>query len=137
MGDLIIQQYAHIKFSLQIFQAFAVGGSTLGVNFFPSLRGESLKSRPDPFQLPLGFSEQSIGRGVSLITCQDACCASDSKASKTCRVHEISKSLPRPARHLCKYIESSTLAIYKRITNLTVKEGCQPIYDLDNSASRS
>ncbi len=97
------QQYAPIKISLQIFQASAVGNSTLGLNFLPSLRGEFLQSRPDPFQLSFGFGERSVGRGVISVTFHDGLCASESEASNTCRVHDISKGLPTLARHLGKY----------------------------------
>ena len=63
------EYYALVKLFLQIFQAFATGveASGGGLNFLPPSRGESLKSRLDPFQSSLGFREGGIGRDVSLI----------------------------------------------------------------------
>jgi hypothetical protein len=102
-------KYARLKLYLQTSktQAAWVGGSASGgdLNLLPSFRSESLKLRPDPFQLSLGFLEGSRGRGVSLITCYDAFYSRIRDGSNTCRARDISNGLPSIVRHrhLSKY----------------------------------
>lgn len=95
-------QYALIQLFLQKFQTFGVVFALRGgLNFLPSSRGESLKSRLDPFQLFLGFREGSIGRGIT-ITCQDELYSGISGGSNSCRVRDISQRTPTFLRHLYK-----------------------------------